>query len=148
MRSGRRPTQRCVYHVGGMNDCLRRIAGLNSPASPPLKKTDTSYNNHALQGGKNTHTHTHSTETDKLDSSVPIKNNRSDSLRSKSEPVHSAPSPDRLCAILSKIHFFKGCFFLHSVTFGRIKAEKLHFRANARTERLPLIREMHSNGNM
>ena len=44
-----------------------RIAGLNSPASPPLKKTDTSYNNHALH----THTHTHkkkknSTETDKM----------------------------------------------------------------------------------
>lgn len=53
-------TQRCVYHVKGMNDCLRRIAGLNSPASPPLKKTDTSYNNHALQKKKN------STETDKM----------------------------------------------------------------------------------
>lgn len=50
-RDEKRPprTQRCVYHVKGMNDCLRRIAGLNSPASPPLKKTDTSYNNHALQ---------------------------------------------------------------------------------------------------
>ena len=32
-----------------------RIAGLNSPASPPLKKTDTSYNNHAL--------HTHKKKT-------------------------------------------------------------------------------------
>lgn len=50
-KEAKRPsrTQRCVYHVRGMNDCLRRIAGLNSPASPPLKKTDTSYNNHALQ---------------------------------------------------------------------------------------------------
>ena len=39
-----------------------RIAGLNSPASPPLKKTDTSYNNHALH----THKKKPSTETDKM----------------------------------------------------------------------------------
>lgn len=58
IRSEPTRTQRCVYHVKGMNDCLRRIAGLNSPASPPLKKIDTSHNNHVLQ--KN------STETDKM----------------------------------------------------------------------------------
>lgn len=47
-------TQRCVYRVDGVNDCLRRIAGLNSPASPPLreKNPDTSYNSHALRERK------------------------------------------------------------------------------------------------
>lgn len=48
-------TQRCVYHVSGVNDCLRRIGGLNSPASPPLrggKNPDTSYTSHTLQEEK------------------------------------------------------------------------------------------------
>lgn len=39
----REPRQRCVCRVKGTDDCLRRIPGLNSPASPALKKTDTSY---------------------------------------------------------------------------------------------------------
>lgn len=39
--------QRCV---DGVKACLQRVAGLNSPAFPPLlKKTDTSYNNRALK---------------------------------------------------------------------------------------------------
>lgn len=98
-----RRTQRCVYHVRGMNDCLRRIAGLNSPASPPLeKKPDTSYNSHALQegerGGKQR------TETDKMQAPTPPKNSSNDSrhrcVKVKTQTPHGADTHS------TRLHFF------------------------------------------
>lgn len=91
-------TQRCVYHVKGMNDCLRRIAGLNSPASPPLKKTDTSYNNHALQKTARKRTRC------RLDPQNTTKQpNRR--VKVKMYPAHNALPAERRCAILAKFHF-------------------------------------------
>lgn len=78
-----------------MNDCLRRIAGLNSPASPPPKKTDTSYNNHALRKQ-------HGNGQDAGSIHAPRRERRTET---RTEPEHDPRPPRGRSAILSKFHF-------------------------------------------
>lgn len=108
----RRPrrTQMCVYGVKGVNDCLQRIAGLNSPASNLFFffKTDTSYNNHALKTRAHTHIHSH-THTGGGDATpTPNCSYCNKRRRVATQSAHKAPTGTARSAILAQFHFRSG----------------------------------------
>lgn len=119
-----------------MNDCLRRIAGLNSPASPPLreKNPDTSYNSHALQAGKGEKNSARKWTSGRLrpPQITATTIHATDALRSKHKTSHGGSAADTHNLIPLFLEQ-PGVFFrplsppAHSATFGRIKAQLLRF---------------------